>query len=463
MNKSIKKDHFRKSNKVYYQDLEAIHKLLVPENKKVLEIGCGIGDLLASVSPSYGVGIEIDSSIASFAQRRHSNLTIHNANAEEITPQSLNENDPFDIIVINNTLNTVNDVQGLLEKLEPFSHKDTKLIISFHNWLWQPLLKVAEKLGQRDPQPPESWLTPGDITNLLDLSGWEVLKNGNRCLLPRYVPLITNFTNRFVSQLPIIEKIGLTHWLVARLKSKRIKEPTVSVIIPARNESGNIKSAIKRLPLLGVSTEVIFVEGHSKDDTWEMIENVCNDYKGQLHLSKYRQTGSGKANAVWHGFEKSTGDILIILDADLTVRPEDLPIFVKTLVDGNGDFVNGCRLVYPRTKNAMPLLNTMANRFFAAAFSWLLRQRLKDTLCGTKVLWRKDYDDIKHGRKYFGDFDPFGDFDLLFGASKLNLKIVEVPIRYQERQYGSSNISHVKEGLILAKMCLVAAQKLRFI
>tara|TARA_Y100001968_G_scaffold110290_1_gene99837 strand:+ start:12454 stop:13845 length:1392 start_codon:yes stop_codon:yes gene_type:complete len=463
MKKNLKKIDFRNSNKTYYKDLESIHKLLIPPNKRILEIGCGVGDLLAFLSPSYGVGIELDPSTVKFAQCRHQNLNIRQANAEDITPISINESEPFDIIVINNTLNTVKDVQGLLENLELFSHPDTRLIISFHNWLWQPFLKLAEKIGQREPQPPESWLTPGDIKNLLDLAGWDVLKQGNRCLVPKQIPFITSFSNRVLIQLPLLESLGLTHWLVARLGTRAKKQPSVSVIIPARNEAGNIKPAIDRMPNLGISTEVIFVEGHSSDNTWDEILKTCKNYNGNLKLTHYKQEGKGKADAVWLGFDKAKGDILIILDADLTVSPEDLPRFVQTMIEGNGDFINGCRLVYPRSTKAMPFFNTLANRFFASVFSWLLRQRLKDTLCGTKVLWSKDYEDIKNGRKYFGDFDPFGDFDLLFGASKLNLKIVEVPIRYQEREYGASNISHIKEGFVLAKMCIVAAKKLRFI
>jgi len=455
--------YFRNLNRAYYRDLEKIHKLLISPDLRVLEVGCGVGDLLASIQPSYGVGIELDEQTANFAKQRHDKLKIYQANVEEITPEKINEIIPFDIIIINNTLNTISDVSSLFERLIPFTHQQTRLIISFHNWLWQPLLKFSEKLGQREPQPPESWLTPGDITNLLDLSGWELLKQGQRCLIPRNIPFVSYFANRWLSQMPFIENLGLTHWIVARLNPRKYTNAKVSVIIPARNESGNIISAIQRTPQLGESTEIIFVEGHSSDDTWEEIEKVCSTYEGPLLLRKYRQLGKGKADAVWLAFEKAQGDILIILDADLTVRPEDLPIFVKTLLDGNGEFINGCRLVYPRSSNAMPLLNTLANRTFAAIFSWLLRQRLKDTLCGTKVLWKKDYLRIKAGRKYFGDFDPFGDFDLLFGANKLNLKIVEIPVRYQERTYGSSNISHFKEGLILTKMCFIAAKKLRFI
>lgn len=454
---------FRQRNRVYYNDLARLHRLLVGEGLRVLEIGCGLGDLLASVKPAYGVGVELDPELARAARERHPQLRIVAADAETITPDSIGETQPFDVILLPNTLNTLQDVQGVLERLEAFCHPRTRLVVSFHNWLWQPLLKAAEAVGQRQPQPPESWLTPRDVTNLLDLAGWEVLKAGHRCLLPRQIPLLTPLANRWLSQLPVLEQLGLTHWLVARPARQQQREPSVSVVIPARNEAGNIAPAIERLPRLGAATEVIFVEGHSSDNTWQTIEQVCTSYSGPFRLKKFRQSGKGKADAVWLGFEQAEGDILVILDADLTVRPEDLPRFIEAMASGRGEFVNGCRLVYPRSRAAMPPLNTAANRFFAAVFSWLLRQRLKDTLCGTKVIWKVDYERLKAGRSYFGNFDPFGDFDLLFGASKLNLKIVDVPVRYQERSYGSSNIAHVKEGLILARMCTYAARKLRFI
>ena len=456
-------EQFRRRNQAYYQDLERLHQLLVAPGLRVLEIGCGLGDLLAQLQPSHGVGIELDAEVAAAAQQRHPELRILAIDAETISPEAIGEPEPFDVILLPNTLNTLRDVQGVLERLEAFCHSRTRLVVSFHNWLWQPLLKAAEGLGQRQPQPPESWLTPNDVTNLLDLAGWEVLKRGQRCLLPRRLPLLTGVANRWLSQLPLIEQLGLTHWMVARPAKQAALNPSVSVVIPARNEAGNISAAIERLPQLGRFTEVLFVEGHSSDHTWQEIERICATYQGPLRLRQFRQSGKGKADAVWLGFEQAEGEVLMILDADLTVRPEDLPRFVQAMADGRGEFVNGCRLVYPRSWEAMPPLNTAANRFFAAAFSWLLRQRLKDTLCGTKVIWKQDYERLKAGRSYFGDFDPFGDFDLLFGASKLNLKIVEVPVRYQERTYGTSNIAHVKEGLILAQMCLYAARKLRFI
>lgn len=456
-------DRYRRRNRVYYADLQRLHDVLVAPGLRVLEIGSGLGDLLAGVRPAVGVGIERDAGVVAAARERHPHLCFVQADAGQLTPELLGDRDPFDVILLSNTLNTLVDVQGALERLEPFCHARTRLVISFHNWLWQPLLKAAERFGQRQPQPPESWLTPQDMVNLLDLAGWEVLKGGKRCLLPRPIPVLTPLANRWLSQLPLVEQLGVTNWMVARPAARGQLEPSVSVVIPARNEAGNIAAAIERMPPLGRFTEVIFVEGHSSDATWERIQEVCATYRGPLRLKALRQSGKGKADAVWLGFEQAEGEVLMILDADLTVRPEDLPRFYAALANGRGEFVNGCRLVYPRSRAAMPPLNTAANRFFAFVFSWLLRQPLKDTLCGTKVLWKEDYQRLKAGRRYFGDFDPFGDFDLLFGAAKLNLKIVEVPVRYQERTYGSSNIAHVKEGLILAGMCVYAAKKLRFL
>lgn len=455
-------ERFHRRNRTYYEDLERLHQLLVAPGLRVLEIGCGLGDLLAATRPAHGVGIERDAAIAAAARSAHPELRIVCAEAASLDPAAIGEREPFDVILLANTLNTLEDVQGVIERLEGFCHARTRLVLSFHNWLWQPLLKAAETLRLRQPQPPESWLTPRDVQNLLDLAGWEVLKQGHRCLLPRRVPLLAPLANRWLSQLPLLEQLGLTHWLVARPATPAQRQPSVSVVIPARNEAGNIAAAISRMPLLGPATEVLFVEGHSSDATWAEIERVCAAYSGPLQLRALRQSGRGKADAVWLGFDQAIGEVLMILDADLTVRPEDLPRFYRALAEGRGEFVNGCRLVYPRSNAAMPPLNTAANRCFAAVFSWLLRQRLKDTLCGTKVIWKADYERLKAGRAYFGDFDPFGDFDLLFGAAKLNLKIVEVPVRYQERSYGSSNIAHVKEGLILARMCLHAARKLRF-
>ncbi len=259
----------------------------------------------------------------------------------------------------------------------------------------------------------------------------------------------------------MINKLCLVNYIVARpIDEIPITEKSVSVIIPCKNEKGNIENAIKRLPDLGSHMEIIFVDGHSTDGTPDEIERVMRAYPAK-DITFLVQEGTGKGDAVRKGFEQAQGDILLILDADLTVPPEEMPKFYNAIASGKGEFINGSRLVYPMENEAMRFLNILGNKFFGLAFSWLLSQRIKDTLCGTKVIGCENYRAIAANRHYFGDFDPFGDFDLLFGASKLNLRIVEIPIRYRARQYGETQISRFRHGILLMKMCFFAIRKLK--
>ncbi|EDX86169.1 Methyltransferase domain family [Synechococcus sp. PCC 7335] len=477
-------DHWHAVNRYYYQDLVRLHRFLIPAGARVLAIGCGTGDLLAAIEPGVGVGIDISPTTINIAQRNHPSLRFYCADAETLSPEKIgyaldspikgfiNQPQTFDYIICANSASYFSDVQTAFSRLKPFCNAQTRLIVTFHNYLWEPILKLGEAIGQRCPQPPQNWLSMDDVVNLLAITGYIPLKRGRRFLMPRNVPGLSYLINRYVAPLPVVKHLCLTNFVVARpdfrgipaaeLRSKN-KTPTCSVVIPARNEAGNIESAIARMPQLGSQTEIIFVEGHSTDETWKAIRSIERNYHGPFTIKTFQQTGKGKADAVRLGFAKATGDVLMILDADLTVPPEDLPHFFEAIASGQGEFINGSRLLYPRSKKAMPWLNTLANKTFALMFSFLLEQSLKDTLCGTKVLWRKDYERLAAGRSYFGDFDPFGDFDLLFGAAKLNLHLVEVPIRYQPRTYGSSNIAHVKEGLVLLRMCAYASRKLKFI
>jgi ubiquinone/menaquinone biosynthesis C-methylase UbiE len=466
---ALKLDWWARRNHYYYQDLDRLHQFLIPAGSKVLEIGCGTGDLLAKIDPAVGVGIDFSSVAINLAKTKHPQLNFYCLDAEDLKLENWIEYPliatKFDYIILSEVLGDLTNIQQVLANLQQFCHPHTKIAIDFHNFLWEPILHFAERIGQRRPQPPQSWLSMNDVLNLLNITGYQAVKIGRRCLLPKYIPIVSNFVNRYLSPLPIVNHLGLTNYIVARKQSDRrqTSDYTVSVIIPARNESGNIAAAIDRLPQLGKQTEVIFVEGHSQDDTWNKIQTLVSEYRGDFILKAFQQTGKGKGDAVRLGFDRATGDILIILDADLTVQPEELVNFVDAIVSGRGEFINGSRLVYPYSQAAMPWLNTLANKFFALVFSFLLGQNIKDTLCGTKVLWREDYLRICANRSYFGEFDPFGDFDLLFGAAKLNLHIVEVPVRYQPRTYGESNIAHVREGFVLLKMCLYAAQKIKFV
>ncbi|MGH2363842.1 MAG: glycosyltransferase [Chloroflexota bacterium] len=451
---------WERRNRAYYEDLQHWFAAAVPPGMRVLEVGCGMGNLLASLRPSRGLGVDISGELLQRARGRHPQLTFVEMAAEE-----LELDETFDYVVLAGTVGLLTDVQQALQRLRSVCTPRTRLLISFHNFLWEPVLRFGEAVGQRMPLPTHNWLSEADITNLLGLSGFRVVKQSRRLLLPRHLPLVSGWLNRYASQLPGVNALCLTGCLVARLdqaEPRQAADFSCSVIIPARNERANIEPAVQRLPRMGRHTEIIFVEGHSADGTLAEIERVAAAYGAERDISLLRQHGRGKGDAVRQAFAAARGDVLIILDADLTVQPEELPKFFDVITSGRAEFANGCRLVYPTSRDAMPLRNVFANKLFGLAFSWLLGQRFKDTLCGTKALWRRDYERIAAGRAFFGDFDPFGDFDLLFGASKLNLHIADVPVRYVERAYGRSNIQHLRAGLTLLRMCLFASRKIKF-
>ena len=440
----------------YRRLLAHYYNLLIPADASVLEIGCGSGELLARVRAARKVGIDLSPVQIAAAQARLPAAEFHVQAGE-----SLELTGRFDYIIISDTLNFAADVQLLLGRLHEVSHPNTRLVFNYYSSLWRPLLAVAGWLGLRSRQPQSSWISTADMRNLLQLSDWQPVFSQVRLLLPVRCLGLEILLNRFLA--PLLGWFCLTIFCAARPGRPRPPAArTVSVIIPARNEAGNIEAAVLRTPAMGAGTELIFVEGHSKDETWAEIQRVAAAYPSRK-IKIMQQTGKGKGDAVRLGFAAATGDILMILDADLTMPPEELPKFYAVLAGGHAEFANGVRLVYPMDEQAMQFLNLCANKAFGIIFTWLIGQPLKDTLCGTKVLSRAHYERIAANRAYFGDFDPFGDFDLLFGAAKLNLKIADVPIRYKERTYGTTNIQRWSHGWLLLRMVLFAARKLKFV
>lgn len=440
----------------YRSLLAHYYNLLIPADASVLEIGCGDGSLLRLIQAGSKTGVDLSRAQIEKARGHLPESTFYVQAGE-----CLDVPGTFDVIIISETLNLAADVQRLLDRITTVARPDTRLIINFHNNLWRPVFTAADWLGLRTPPPATSWLSSHDIENLLELSRWERVKRQPRILWPVATPLLAPLLNRWVA--PFVPFAGLAIFVVARLRPEPAPTPpSVSVVVPARNEAGNIEQAVLRTPEMGAWTELIFIEGHSKDNTWDEIQRVQQAYP-QRRIKTLRQTGKGKGNAVREAFAVATGDVLMILDADLTMPPEELPKFYEAIASGKAEFANGSRLVYPMEKGAMQFLNMIANKFFGLAFSWLLGQSLKDTLCGTKVLRRQHYLTIAANRAYFGEFDPFGDFDLLFGADKLNLKIRDIPIRYRERTYGSTNIQRWRHGLLLFRMLGFAARKLKFV
>jgi len=448
-------------NSYYYRCLVNYLKFTIPEGSSIVEIGCGTGFLLEKLAPKRGVGIDISSSMIEYARQKRGQFSYFVMDAEQIT---LDET--FDFVIISDTIGYFNDVQKVFEEVQKVCTPQTRIVISYTNFLWLPLLNLGEKLGLKMPQKRQNWLDISDIANLLNLAGFDVVRKTKKTIFPFYLPIVSWFINKYIGNLPLFNQLGLLTFLLARSTRCPIKsadELTVSVVIPARNEKGNIQALVQRTPLMGKSTEIIFVEGNSTDDTWQEIQRIGELYKEERPLKWIQQEGKGKGDAVRKGYSIATGDILMILDADMTVPPEDLPKFFQAIASGKGEYINGTRLVYPMEKEAMRTLNLLGNKFFSLAFSWLLGQRLKDTLCGTKVMSRENYLKLSANRSYFGDFDPFGDFDLIFGAAKLNLKFIEVPIRYRARTYGETNISRFKHGWLLLKMVFFALNKIKFL
>ena len=301
------------------------------------------------------------------------------------------------------------------------------------------------------------------MINLLKLCDYELIKHYNKIILPIKIPFLNFFFNNVIANLPLFRNFSLISFAhLKKIDFKKKEDLSVSIVIPARNEKGNIENVVKRIPKFTKNIEIIFSEGHSKDNTFEEIKKVKNKYANS-NIKYFKQSGEGKGNAVREAFKLASGDILIILDADLTVQPEELPKFYRALIENKADFINGSRFVYPLEKDSMRFLNMLGNKFFSGLLSFAIDQKLTDTLCGTKAMFKEDYLKLKHNRIFFGNFDPFGDFDLIFGAAKLGIKIMDIPIRYQERVYGETQISRFYHGWLLIKMSFFALRKIKFI
>lgn len=471
---------WRAKNRHYYEDLDSFIAFLVPENASVLELGCGTGELLARLKPGRGVGIDfsrnmINQAKSAFSREQFANLEFRVGDAENIPFV-----ESFDYVVLSDLIGELTDVWKAMRNLRKVTDRRSKVVITTFNAFWEPILRFGETIGLKMPQDHQNWLSEGDIENLLTLNGFEVVKKGRRLLFPWKIPLLSRFFNRFLGNLPLVNSLGLVMYFVAQQQpvwDVKDDDYSVTVVIPCRNERGNVRAAVDRVPSMGRHTEILFVDGNSNDGTPEEIEGVIRELGDTKDVKLLHQVTPGaddgaghgkmlklgKGDAVRKGFAAASGDIVMILDADLTVPPEELPMFYSALAEGGGKFINGSRLVYPMEKEAMRTLNKIANKMFALLFSWLLAQRIKDTLCGTKALFKSDYANIAANRNYFGDFDPFGDFDLLFGAAKQNLRILDVPIHYVERTYGDIKIERFKHGLLLTKMFLFAVFRLKFI
>jgi SAM-dependent methyltransferase len=450
-------------NAAYYDDDYRYLRFIIPEGARVLDLGCGSGQLLARLKPARGVGVDFSPSMIAKARQDHPDLEFVCGDIEDSAVLDSIEGE-FDFIVISDTIGMLEDIEEALQHLHRHCSPATRLVIAYFSPAWEPVINLATRIGLRMPQPEVSLISSTDFFNILDLTEFELIRMEARQLTPFRMFGLGRFINRFIAPLPLIRNFCLRTYVVVRsLKARRPQELSTTILIPCRNESGNIERAIKEMPRFGAHQEIIFVEGNSKDNTYEECLRVQKVYEGQWDIKVLQQDGKGKGDAVRKGFDAAACDILMILDADLTVPAAALQKFYRAIASGKGEFINGTRLVYPMENDAMRFLNHIANRTFAKIFSYLLNQRFTDTLCGTKVLTRSAYLKIVADRAYFGDFDPFGDFDLIFGAAKQSLRIVETPVHYKARTYGETQISRFRDGMLLLRMVAFAFQKLKAI
>jgi hypothetical protein len=414
-------------NSYYNENIRKLYASIVRPGKSVLEIWCGSGNTL---SCTYTMG----------AAGRNEGIR-HASSAH------LGKSGSFDYILVHDAAEYTHDIWEMLESLKGKSRKGTYVIISFINPVWEPVIKIANALGVRVKDKAHNHISRHLIRDMLEFNDFSVLLEGQRMLVPKRVPVVSRFFNAYACNVPVLRRLCLVQYMVARYDGSREKKRNLScsVIIPCFNEEGNIRSAIGRVPKMGRFTEVVVVDDGSKDGTAQAVRSVMRK-KRHVKLVTY-EGNRGKGYAVKHGFEKATGDVLMILDADMTVPPEELPRFFLLLEEGKGQFINGTRMIYPMEEQAMKGLHVIGNYVFGKIFSWLLGRRISDTLCGTKVLMRKDYEKIEMGKC------KWGDFDLLFGAAKLRLSIVEVPVHYMKRVAGESKMKTWKHGFVLLKMC----------
>lgn len=439
----------------YHDLVRSTARSLVPAGQEVLEIGSGRGDLLAALEPSRGVGLDVSPAMVEAARKRHPGLEFVNAPGEHAGDLG----GPFDYVLLSDTVAYVDDLQALFHTIASMCHSRSRLIASSYSNLWRPILSVLSLLGLRPRRPVRNWVAPSDLVNLMELAGFQVTAQRAEILAPIKAGLLSRFINGYVARLPGLRALTVSYWIVARPLPTERKELGVSVIVPCRNEAGSISDLADRIPEMGTGTEIIFVEGGSSDDTWARIEQAIAD-RPERNLKLHAQSESGKWNAVQEGFAAASNEILMILDGDMTVPPEELSKFYEAVASGHGELINGSRTVYGMEPGAMRFLNMVGNKAFAAVLSVILGQYVKDTLCGTKVLHSDDWRRISERSHEFDAEDPFGDFEILMGGALLGLKIANLPIRYRARVYGDTNIRRFSAGVSLARLAAAGYRRL---
>ncbi|MFA5858928.1 MAG: glycosyltransferase [Elusimicrobiota bacterium] len=455
-------DEWQGRNKYYHNTIKEVLGFAVMQNCKVLDLSCHNGALLASLKPSYGIGIDISPKMVELAGKNYPETNTKFVCADiEKDKFPFAEDEKFDYIILNNTLSETADIQKLFKRITKHCTSDTRVIVMQYNPIWQPLLKFGEKVGLKMPEMNHNWLSIDDVENFLEITGYQPVKRGYSLLFPKYIPVISEILNKFFAKIPFLRRLCIMQYCVSRMliPPENAEDMTVSVILCVRDEEKNVEPLVQRIPVMGKHTEIVFVEGGSKDNTRTEVERIITKYP-EKDIKLYIQDGKGKADACRKGYLNANGDFMILLEADLTTPPEEVQLFYDVYKAGIGEYINGSRLVYRMDKDSMPFVNHIGNRSFGIIFSLLLGQRFTDTLCGLKAISKNNYrTKITDALKVWGDFDPFGDFELIYSVIKNNMKVAEVPVHYIPRVYGAPKTQVVKHGMLLLKMVWVAFKR----
>jgi hypothetical protein len=443
-------DAWRARNRFFHERVRELVTGCVVPGRTVLDIGTGTGDTLAAVAPSEGLGLNLAEHLTDLAENKYPDLRFATVQTDTIeVPAGFAP----DYIVAVNLLDHSHDLFELIASLRAIVTERTLLVFITSNPLWAPLLRLASRLGRRIPESSRNFITNRDIASILNVLGFDAVEEALALPVPLPLPGLASVLNSVLPEVPLLRYTCSTQYIAARPRIVR-EELSVTVVVPCHNEEGNVAECVRRVPDMGSATEIVFVDDGSRDGTREAVLTAMES-DPRVRLMAY-DTNHGKANAVRAGFESARHDVLVILDADMTVAPEDLPKFLLPLQAGTAEFVNGTRLVYPMDGGAMPMPNFIGNKVFCLLVSWVLRQRVSDTLCGTKALLRRDYDAMPLAGR-----DRWGDFDLLFGAAREKLRILEIPIHYRERVAGESKMNVLSDGPLFLSACLAGLRMLR--
>ena len=445
-----------RKNPYYYKQFIKSLQYIIPEGSSVLNIGCSTGFMLNELKPSRGVGIDGSAEQIKLAKQEWPDLEFFDQD-----PEAADVEGEFDFILLCGVEDMV-DLKSVLDSVRNNCRRDTRLIVCYYNYMWQPLVTLAEKCRLRLPQQVHNWFSGSDINNIMEHADYDPIQIKHLVIWPFNFPLVSYLLNRFCARLPVLRHLTMMRIAVARPEPAPMEDASVSIIIPCRNEEGNIQDAVERIPQFGGHTEIIFCDDKSTDATADKVREMQQKYPDK-DIKLVNGPGICKADNVWTGFDAATCDILMILDADLTVIPEELPYFYEAIVKGRGEFINGSRLVYPMHDEAMRICNILGNKFFSLLFTYILDTPIKDTLCGTKVVRRSDFARIKAIRGCWGVKDRWGDYELIFGAARNHLKIIDLPVHYMERTYGETKMTNrFKNGWIMLRFSIASMLGIKF-